>query len=207
MTAQLIEEGLNLARLYAVLGDCRGESFLGLGYETEKAMLKATGLSDEQIYARWMIEADWLAFGDEPGQFAQMVIDKPLWSQKGDQQHLLIEAVDSNPEWLETFNEGIQEIDEWRRVDVLALQANLMGMANDPEKVDVLDSPKNRETSSWLTAAKQQGLNLLMQSKTMMERTLPTLKQLMSLPTRCFGMASRWASAISGRLKIKLGSL
>jgi hypothetical protein len=116
---------LDFIKTYASLARCRGGKS-SPGMETERDMLRAMGLSDEQIYARWTVEGDWIAFNDSPECFVEMIIDKPLWCGLGDIRHLLIEAVESNTEWNKTYLAGLEDIDQCREPD---LQANPVAMA------------------------------------------------------------------------------
>jgi hypothetical protein len=209
---------LELEELHEILAECRLES--GLDYSSELTVLRLTGLTDEQIYCQWLTEANWLTMGDDPGLFARMQVDEPIAYGAGDLQHLMIAAAESNPLWHETFNQGLQEIDQWRSdrmIPVTVMAEQSVNPNLNPEQIPVPSlNPKPQLT--WmvrLSMMKTMCVGIVsslekilrMQFKQKAAQAKHIQKQLQGFTTRFSGMALQQVSRMIGMRRNKSESL
>jgi hypothetical protein len=207
---------LELEELHETLSECRSEP--GLDYASELAVMRLTGLTDEQIYCQWLTEANWLTMGDDPGLFARMQIDEPIAYGAGDLQHLMIAAAESNPLWHKTFNQGLQEIDTWRtdvKPPVMATAESFVNLNPNPKPVPVPSpNPKPQSMSmerlftmrtikTFVGIALNRGKTLLIQFRARAAQARHIQKQLQAFTTKFSGMALQQASRMIGARKNK----
>jgi hypothetical protein len=207
---------LDLSGVHETLLECRAIAGDG-DFEADLKVARLTGLTDEQIYCRWLTEINWITMGDDPGLFARMQIDEPIAYGQGDLQHLMIEAAESNPLWKETFEIGTGEIDEWRSDLTTSVIAVAEESKKQPKPTEQLHpKPKlnlNLLSRNMLTEKLSEIValipveNLLTQFKIKVALVEHTVRQLPAYMQKSFATALRLGSLINGLKRTKSESL
>jgi hypothetical protein len=213
-----ITVNLELKELHETLAECRPEP--GLDYGSELAIMRLTGLTDEQIYCQWLTEANWLTMGDDPGLFARMQIDEPIAYGAGDLQHLMIAAAESNPLWHETFIQGLKEVDQWRsdQTHPVMVMAELSAPPSLNPSPSLNPNPSQKVQLTWMARlfmivamfvniVSSHGKILLTQFRAKPGQVGRIQRQLQAFTAKFSGVALQQVSRMTGTMNNKSESL